>query len=120
MKYKLNRELNDYKYWIKEHKNITNPDFNIFLKGVGGIIYPPDIFQMNEEYLPIINETITGDDLTLKYFETIKEIEEKWVPNNHPQELKIKINELLYRINTFNNDAYIKKVNIAIKNEIIE
>lgn len=123
MKYKPNGELNDYIYWIKRQKNITNPDFNIFLTGVGGIIYPPDIFQMKEEYLPIINETITGDDLTLKYFETIKGIEEKWVPNNHLKGLKTKINskhEPLYKINTFNNNIYIKKVNIAIENEIIE
>ena len=88
MEYKKNGELGNYMSWIKEQKKIKEADFNIFLTGCGGIIYPPDIFQINERYLKIINETLTTDDITLKYFETIKGVEVIWVPNAYQQGLK--------------------------------
>ena len=53
---------------------------NALTNGAGSI-FPPDIFNIKDDFLPIINETITCDDLTLKYFATIKAIPHKWIVN---------------------------------------
>lgn len=120
MEYKKNGELGNYMSWIKEQKKIKEADFNIFLTGCGGIIYPPDIFQINERYLKIINETLTTDDITLKYFETIKGVEVIWVPNAYQQGLKTIIYNPLYKFNINNNEINLKKINIVIDNEILK
>ena len=123
MKYKENGELYSYYSWDFEQKSITKPCYDLFLTGVGGVIYPPDILNINEKYSKIIEELITGDDIILKYFEAIKGIEEKWIPNKHSQGLGI-MNNLknrpLYAINAFNNDINIKKMNLDTKSQIIE
>ena len=41
---------------------------------LGGSIFPPDGLNINDELLPIINKTITCNDLTLKYLANIKGI----------------------------------------------
>ena len=123
MKYKENGELHNYYSWVFEQRSITKPSFDLFLTGVGGIIYPPDIFNINEKYIKIIEETITGDDIILKYFEVIKGIEGKWIPNKHMQGLKCLENLIhrpLYKINAINNDINIKKINLDTKSQIIE
>ena len=123
MRYKENGELFGYFSWVIEQNNITKPSYDIFLTGVGGIIYPPDIFNINEKYLKLIEEIITGDDIILKYFEVIKGIEEKWIPNKHFQGLSHMENLIhrpLFNINTIKNDLNIKKINLDIKNQIIE
>ena len=77
-------------------------DFNIFLIGVGGIIYPPDILNINEKHLDIIKEFIIGDDFVLKHLEIQKGIEQRLIQNNHPQGLYMKNNSFhrpLYDIN---------------------
>ena len=89
MKYKKNGELNKYVSWSFEHMRITKANYDIFFTGVGGVLYPPDILNINKYYLNIIKETIFGDDVTLKHFVINKGIEAKWVPNKHLQGLKI-------------------------------
>ena len=123
MRYKKNGELKRYKFWKVQQKSIIEASYDIFLTGVGGVLYPPDIFNINEKYSKIIEETITADDVALKYFEVIKGIDEKWVPNRHLLGLKIMTNLVhrpLVNINTKNNDIYIKNINIDIKNVILE
>jgi len=124
MKYKKNGELNKYVSWSFEQMRIAKPNYDIFFTGVGGVLYPPDILNINKYYLNIIKETILGDDVTLKYFEINKGIEAKWVPNKNLQGLKIMANTKdnpLFKINKFiNNDIYIKNINIDIKNLILE
>ena len=80
MRYKKNGELFNYFSWVIDQNNITKPSYDILLTGVGGVIYPPDIFNINEKYLKLIEETITGDDIILKYLEVLKGIEQKWIP----------------------------------------
>ena len=72
--------LFNYFSWVIDQNNITKPSYDILLTGVGGVIYPPDIFNINEKYLKLIEETITGDDIILKYLEVLKGIEQKWIP----------------------------------------
>ena len=64
---------------------IIDANYDIFLSSVGGIIYPPDDLNINENSLKIIKETLTGDDIILKYFEIIKSIEIKWISFKHFQ-----------------------------------
>ena len=123
MTYKKNGELKKYNFWNQEQKIIKEASYDIFLTGVGGVLYPPDIFNINEKNLKIIEETITNDDFALKYYEVMKGIEEKWVPNKHPQGLKIMqnlVHKPLLRINKVKNDQYIKNINIDIKNIILK
>ena len=74
---------------------------------------------MNEEFLPIINETITCDDLTLKYFSIIKGIPHKWIINDHvmgiPRTLPKSQSIPLFKINKVNNNICINKLNILIE-----
>ena len=124
MKFKKNGELENYLNWnfdVKLKEIITN--FNIFLTGVGGIIYPPDILNINKESLYIINETLLGDDFTLKYFQIKKGIEQALIYDPHSwalQFLNNTKNRPLYLINLFNNNIYMKNLNIIIENEIIK
>ena len=83
MTYRRSGEFNSYRRWKFEQKFQKKPDFNNFLSGIGGILYPPDILNINENYLPLINESIICDDITLKYLATTKGIPNKWVKNKH-------------------------------------
>ena len=123
MTYKDNGESNGYYKWNFKQNYIKAPNFDLFLNGCGGIIYPPDILNLNNEILPIINETITGDDITLKYLETIKGIPPKWVENdfldgikrNNPQ-IKVPI---LESVNRIKNDINIDKLNLLINKTVL-
>ena len=83
MTYKNNGELKSYYNWLIEQNFIKEASFDITLTNVGGSIFPPDILNVNDDYLNIINETITCDDLTLKYFANMKGIPMKWAFNKH-------------------------------------
>ena len=112
--YRNNGEFKNYYEWEHEQTFTTEPDFNIFLTGNGGIIYPPDILNINEKDLDFIYETITNDDITLKYFSLRKGIPCRWVRNNNINGIKGLMPKIsanpLFSINRFNNDIYIKKI----------
>ena len=119
MTFKKNGELKSYYKWNYRQKLIKNPNFNLTLTNVGGTIFPPDILNINEEMIPIIHETISCDDLTLKYLANIKGIPQKWVTNNHISGVKRKLPKTndrpLWKINRKNNDICINKLNLKIK-----
>lgn len=48
--------------------NILFPDYNLFITTGAGSLYPPDFLNIDHYMINIINETITTDDITLKYF----------------------------------------------------
>jgi hypothetical protein len=91
--------------------NINESDFNLTLTNGAGSIFPPDILNINKDFLPIINETITCDDLTLKYFAVRKGIPHKWIVNNNimgiPRRLPKSESLPLYKINLKNNNICI-------------
>ena len=114
--YRKNGEFKKYKEWKIQQKYITNPDFNTFLTGNGGILYPPDILNINENDLSLIYETLTTDDITLKYFSYRKGIPCRWVRNNNINGIpgfmpKTKSNPLYLTNIRFYNDINIKKIN---------
>ena len=122
-KYRINGELKIYNKWIYEQKKITEPDFNTFLTGVGSILYPPDILNINENFKYLVNELITTDDVVLKYFSIRKGITSKWIKNNELLGEGFIINaeqgNPLYKINGVNNDINIKKINLEINHTVV-
>ena len=119
MTYKKNGELKGYYEWESEQKSILEPNFDLFFTGCGGIIYPPDILNINDDLMPIINETIVGDDFTLKYLEIKKGIPEKWISSNYINGISRilpRINApMLESVNKNNNNIYISKLNLLIQ-----
>lgn len=124
MTYGRSGELKSYKKWKFRQTFKKEPDFNTFLTGVGCILYPPDILNINDNYLPIINETITSDDITLKYFASQKGIPHKWVKNKFIHGLKKIIpsntGNPLFQINNIKIDINIIKLEIAINHIIVK
>lgn len=121
MTYTKSGQLKPYKNWSYEQFLKNEPDFNVFLTGVGCILYPPDIFDINENDLHIINETITTDDITLKYFANRRGIPHKWVKNNHFSDtLNLNQGNPLSLINLINNDKNIKKLELDINHIILK
>jgi len=122
MTYKYNGELKGYLSWDFGQNKIKESTFNLLLTNGAGSIFPPDILNINDDFLPIINETITCDDLTLKYFANIKGIPHKWIVNNHImgiyRALPKSNSSPLFRINKINNDLCINKLNIMINKTI--
>ena len=123
MKYRINGEIDKYFNWKFEQRDVTHPDFNIFLTGAGGTLYPPDILNINKNYLNLINETITTDDIILKYFSNLKGIPVKCIRNQYlnglPDIIALKGNPL-YHINIINNGINIKKINFGISHLILK
>ena len=114
--YRKNGEFKKYSEWKFQQQYIKNPDFNIFLTGNGGILYPPDILSINKNDLSLIYETLTTDDITLKYFSYRKGIPCRWVRNNKINGIsgimpKIKANPLFFNNIRLYNDISIKKIN---------
>lgn len=123
MTYNDNGELNSYFKSKTEQKIYLKSEFNIILTNVGGSIYPPDILNINEYFLLINKETITCDDLALKYFETIKEIPIKWIFNQNMLGSERKLPKIkaptLFQSNLINNDICINKLNLMINKTIL-
>ena len=106
MTYKEDGELKEYKKWKFEQNYTLEPDFNLFLTGSGGIIYPPDILNINENHKFFIKQSLTTDDFTLKYLENLKGIPIKWVFNRNNLGIKLTnllIGKTLYKINLKND-----------------
>ena len=78
--------IGDYKgyfNWIFQQNLVKEANFSLILTNVGSTIFPPNILNINEKLLLIINETITCDNLTLKNLSNIKGIPPKLVVNNN-------------------------------------
>ena len=125
MTYNKNGELKRYLKWKNEQKNITKPDFDVFLTGSGGIIYPPDILNINDNLKFLISKSLTTDDIMLKYLETLKGIPIKWIFNKNLLGFKY-INKMagspLYILNTKKNynNICIKTIDISIKHTFLK
>jgi hypothetical protein len=110
---------------LLEQKLIKNSSYDLFITTGAGALYPPDILNIEEKYMNLINEVITTDDIALKYYEINKGIESIWIPNNLMLGYKIKTNNSkangtpLFFSNIIINDININKLNIDINNIII-
>ena len=59
----------NYKKWIYEYDGSTEPDSEILATGGAGTLYPPSILSITNSDLPAIKDTISADDIFLKYKE---------------------------------------------------
>lgn len=117
MLFDKNNKLMPYESWKKEYNKELNPSFNLFATGVGGVLYPPNILNINDDLIPEIKKCLNADDIYLKYLEIKKKIKTIYVKNNRPigyPNYNSDVQEkALYKLNTFDNDKYIKLFNIV-------
>lgn len=101
----------NYNTWKKEIKEHTS-NHNNFGTGVGGILYPSNVFELNEDNINEIKQIKYADDIYLKILEIRNNIE---VVNRYNLDFKTLRNKefeetALYHKNLSNrNNEYIKK-----------
>lgn len=117
IQYDMNNHAVDYKSWDYDCKKDPGPSKQLFATGVGGVLYPPHIFDMNTEnfnFQNIKDNALSFDDIWLKFVENSLNIPVVWVPNKQTHPIYIKSKELaktsLYIANVHNshNDVAIK------------
>lgn len=106
---KLNR-YNDWKMCVKR----SDDSRHILPTGVGGILYPPNVLDIDSVDIEELKQCFFADDIYLKVLENRKNIDIKIIPiaENHPKEQsqqEIRTIALMNR-NVFENrnDKYIK------------
>lgn len=72
-----------YGSWQWQCKDYKEPRFDLFATGVGGVLYPPDILNINDNMIPEIRECLNADDIYLKWLELNKKIKTIWVSNKN-------------------------------------
>lgn len=107
-----NGELLPYRKWEWESKEIEESNY-LFFTGVGGVVYPPNIFNEDDLNISIIKEYLEVDDIFLNYLCKKKGILVKRILLNEPYK---DINILPYKKKLspfnllFNNDKCLKKI----------
>jgi hypothetical protein len=104
--------LYPYKEWGWEVKD-SDPSFDLFFTGVGGVVYPPNFFNGIEQKLEEIKNYIIVDDIFLndlcrKQKMKVKRIE---MQNNYKDINILPFKSKLCTINIlFNNDCCLNKI----------
>ena len=104
-----------YVNWDFEYDKILEPSMELFATGVAGVLYPPNILNVQNLDINKIYDCINADDVLLKHLQYELSIKVVWVKNNkqHPTR-----NRFCYffskPLSTFNvvnngNDYYLKK-----------
>lgn len=108
--YDMNHHAVDYNSWVYDCKKDEGPSMQLFATGVGGVLYPPHVFDMNtDNFNPqnIKENAWSVDDVWLKFVENSLDIPVVWVPNRHTHPFYITNKELaktsLYISNVHNN-----------------
>ena len=55
IKYKNNSQIDKYAQWIHEQMQIKDPNYNLFITTGAGALYPPDILNIEENYIYLIS-----------------------------------------------------------------
>ena len=107
-----------YNDWDWDYREELEPSMELLATGVGGVLYPPHIFDMTKPYFDvntISTYCLKADDIWLKFIEWIEKVPVKWVQNNNLHPYPILDSELydtaLSNDNVFENqnDIYIKE-----------
>lgn len=107
-----------YCNWEHECKDILEPSMVLFATGCGGVLYPPNILEIDLLDKNDIVGCIYADDILLKHIQYKKGIKVVWAKNNQPHPLKnricMAISKPLSDYNVINNgnDRYIEKYKI--------
>ena len=116
--YDINHKAVDYNSWDYDCKKDPGPSQQLLATGVGGVLYPPHIFDMDSEFFNpknIMDNAWSVDDVWLKFIENSLNIPVAWVPNKQTHPFYITNKELaktsLYIANVHNNrnDVAIEK-----------
>jgi len=116
--YDINHKAVGYNSWDYDCKKDPGPSLQLLATGVGGVLYPPHIFDMDSEYFNpqnIMDNAWSVDDVWLKFVENSLNIPVAWVPNKQTHPFYITNKELaktsLYIANVHNNrnDVAIEK-----------
>lgn len=114
----VNHKAVGYNFWDYDCKKDSGPSQQLLATGVGGVLYPPHIFDMDSKFfIPqnIMDNAWSVDDIWLKFVENSLNIPIVWVPNKQTHPIYITNKELtktsLYIANVHNNrnDAAIEK-----------
>lgn len=118
IQYDINHHAVDYNSWDYDCKNDPGPSRQLIATGVGGVLYPPHIFNMDSEYFDpknIMDNAWSVDDIWLKFVENSLGIPVAWVSNKQTHPIYITDKSLaktsLYISNVHNNHN-----DVAIKN----
>lgn len=108
--YDIHHKAVDYNSWDYDCKKDPGPSQQLLATGVGGVLYPPHIFDMDSEYFNpqnIMDNAWSVDDVWLKFVENSLNIPVAWVPNKQTHPFYITNKELaktsLYIANVHNN-----------------
>lgn len=102
-----------YNKWKNDCRDITG-NKDLFATGVGGIIYPPNAFNLSDNNIYDIKRCLYADDIYLKYLENKNNMIVYWVKNDKPHGNPINDDEIksvaLMNKNVLKNrnDEYIK------------
>lgn len=111
-------KLMAYNKWDFECIKEKGPSKFLFATGVGGVLYPPNILEINDSLLSEIKKCLNADDVYLKYLQAKKGISVYYVGPNKKVGLKVisgSQKKALSFTNTQkvrnieNNDDYMKK-----------
>ena len=107
-------KLAPYTSWEFECKSIVGrADKFLFATGVGGVIYPPNIFNLNDDMIPEIIKCKYADDIYLKVLEIRKDLNVRWVNCTKPHPFTVNEQEvrkmaLMGANNSGRNDKYLE------------
>lgn len=126
IKYNIHGTPLPYNQWQYEYKeNELEPSFDIFATGIGGVLYPPNILQIDDISIEDIMKCLYADDVFLKKRENDLKIKVQWTRGNKILMGKsINLPEVqntgLALINNLKsrNDEYIKNIGLCKVNEI--
>lgn len=69
-----------YNKWMQDCRRITKPSFRLVPTGVGGVLYPPNLFSnIAFDKEKIIGICFEADDIWLKFMELIHKVPVVWV-----------------------------------------
>lgn len=105
-----------YKKWLYQYNSADiNPSHLLFATGIGGILYPPDCFDISEKKMKDIKSFLYADDIYLKKLEIDGNLRVCYVPgiiNKEFKEADYKDYVALYKINVNENknDEYLSRI----------
>lgn len=108
-----------YNDWEHECTSIITPSMDLFCTGVGGVLYPPNILNIDKVSIDDIYECINADDVFLKHLQLKNGVNVVWAVNDkpHPKMIYKSLFDNMFSLSYKNvlkgeNDNYIKKFNV--------
>ena len=126
MKYQQNGKPLPYSKWNYECKSKPfMPSFDIYATGIGGVLYPPNILQIENITIDDIMDCLYADDVFLKKMENDLDIKVQWVkssrlvPGTSINASEVQNMGLALTNNLKNrNDVYIEQIGLCKKETV--